>query len=479
MSKKKKSFDELLEDALLTEEEQPYVIPNNWVWSKAGNIGKNIRGVSYKKQDIEPNKNVNNVLIIRGGNIQDGRIVNQNDNVYIPEVLVKDEQKLQKGDVVIVSSTGSSKVIGKAASVPEEFVGESFGAFLTTIRPNEQINSDYFGQFYQTNNYRKLISSLAKGSNINNIKKEHLVNIPFPLPPLNEQKRIAEKLERLLGKIEEAKQLIEEAKETVRLQKMTLLDNAFHGELTKYWRKINNTDSEGQQNKHFEEGLNPLPIGWKWTRLNDVCDKITDGTHHSPKSYSSGHFMYITAKNIKENGVVLDNVTYVSKEVHDEIYARCDVKENDVLYIKDGATTGIATVNYFKEEFSLLSSVGLLRPKKDILLPEYLSFCLNSPSTKRRMLGMMSGNAIRRLTLKKIKDGLIPLPPIDEQREIVSILTKIRTLNGKLESCIKLSDNIKTLKSSILSKAFRGELGTNNQNEESAIELLKKVIQEK
>lgn len=91
---------------------------------------------------------------------------------------------------------------------------------------------------------------------------------------------------------------------------------------------------------------------------------------------------------------------------------------------------------------------------------------------------MISGNAITRLTLKKIKQGIIPLPPFDEQEIIVSILEKVNSVDEQLDCVTNLEDNINNLKQSILSKAFRGELGTNDPSEESAIELLKEVLQD-
>lgn len=97
-------------------------------------------------------------------------------------------------------------------------------------------------------------------------------------------------------------------------------------------------------------------------RLVSICLKVTDGTHHSPDNFPTGEYKYITAKNIKSNGIVLDDITYVTAEVHKEIFARCNPEFGDILYIKDGATSGIATVNTLHEEFSMLSSVALLKP---------------------------------------------------------------------------------------------------------------------
>lgn len=155
-------------------------------------------------------------------------------------------------------------------------------------------------------------------------------------------------------------------------------------------------------------------------RLSDVCERIMDGTHFSPTSTEKGEYRYITAKNIKEWGIALDDVTYLSKKDHDEIYRRCPVKKGDVLYIKDGATTGIATINPLEEEFSLLSSVAVLRGKAGVLDNRFLVAYLNSPIGKQHMLGMMSGVAISRLTLTKLNNAEIPLPPLEIQREIVA-----------------------------------------------------------
>ena len=105
-----------------------------------------------------------------------------------------------------------------------------------------------------------------------------------------------------------------------------------------------------------------LPEGWSWARLGTVCSKVTDGTHHSPNNYPIGEYKYVTAKNIKLNGIILEDITYVTAEVHKEIFSRCNPEFGDILYIKDGATSGIATINTLHEEFSMLSSVALLKP---------------------------------------------------------------------------------------------------------------------
>src|SRR5262245_44624206 len=130
---------------------------------------------------------------------------------------------------------------------------------------------------------------------------------------------------------------------------------------------------------------------WPLAPLAEACVLITDGTHHSPTNTPTGAFRYVTAKNIRPWGLDLGDITYVDSDTHREIYARCPVEQDDVLYIKDGVTTGLAIVNPLREPFSLLSSVALLRPRKDLLLPRFLAHWLNDSNTFELMTSRMSG----------------------------------------------------------------------------------------
>ena len=204
--------------------------------------------------------------------------------------------------------------------------------------------------------------------------------------------------------------------------------------------------------------LRDLPAGWRWVQLGEVCDKITDGTHHSPTNGPSGQFKYVTAKNIKPWGLDLTDITYVEEDVHREIYSRCDVRKDDVLFVKDGATTGRVTVNHLDEEFSLLSSVGVLRPGKE-LLPKYLMYALQEPSVKDNMLANVAGVAITRLTLTKLKASAIPLAPIEQQRHIVAEIEKqFSRLDEAIANLKRVKVNLIRYKAAVLKAAVEGKL---------------------
>lgn len=176
-----------------------------------------------------------------------------------------------------------------------------------------------------------------------------------------------------------------------------------------------------------------LPDSWVWSRLGAVAKKITDGTHHSPANFATGDFKYLSAKNIKSWGIDLTDVTYVPSSVHQEIYSRCDPEYGDILYIKDGATTGVLTVNTLTEQFSLLSSVGVVKPSCGVT-SAYLALLMRSPFFYQAMRDGMTGVAITRVTLSKLGAALVPLPPLAEQSRIVARVDELMRLCDALEA---------------------------------------------
>lgn len=194
--------------------------------------------------------------------------------------------------------------------------------------------------------------------------------------------------------------------------------------------------------------------GWRLARLGEVCEKITDGTHHSPVNGSKGTFKYITAKNIRPWGLDLSDITYIDAATHAEIFSRCDVRIDDVLMVKDGATTGRLALNTLDEPFSLLSSVGVLRPGPE-LLPKYLLYVLQSPSVKDRLLAQVAGVAITRLTLKKLKESCIPVAPLSEQHRIVAeIEEQLSRLEAGVAALKRVQANLKRYTSSVIASTF-------------------------
>lgn len=236
--------------------------------------------------------------------------------------------------------------------------------------------------------------------------------------------------------------------------------------------------SKKKDNEDIEKVPFEVPQGWVWTKLPYVTTKITDGTHHSPESYPKGDYLYVTAKNIKRWGIDLSEITYVDKDTHNEIYSRCNPEYGDILYIKDGATTGIVTINTIKLPFSLLSSVALIKPSKEIC-NKYLLYYLQSSICYDNVRESMKGVGITRITLRQIETWSIPLPPLAEQHRIVSEVEKYFSLIDILEENENdLQQSIQKAKSKILDLAIKGKLVEQNEEDESASVLLERIKEE-
>lgn len=425
---------------------------------------------------------------------------------------------VDENDVVMVWDGARSGLVGKG-------IYGALGSTLMRLKPF--IVSPEF-LFHFLNSKFSYLNSNTKGTGIPHIDPSILWGIKFPLPPLKEQKLITSKIEELLSGLDNGEEDLRLGQAQLELYRQTLLKNAFSGELTKEWRKDNMPidareitqqikerrnkiyekelglwneeikawEDEGKINKRPQKPRSPsefprlspsqlsqlphIPNNWVWEKLGNVCLKVMDGTHFSPKNYPEGDYIYITAKNIQEGRIDLENITYVSEEDHKAIYARCDVQRGDVLYIKDGATTGRAAINDIDEEFSLLSSVGVFRTFQDLLIPKYLEYYLNSAITRDRMLSRVAGVAITRLTLVKLNNSSICICSPKEQEKIIEILETQFSIIDNLEKTIDFHlEKSRALRQSILKKAFEGKLVNQVTNTEPASDLLLRIEEQK
>ena len=511
MAKNKKveiSLEEKLKQALVLVEEQPYKIPNNWVWTRLGEVINIYRGLSYTKNDeVE-----NGYLVLRGNNLTDNGLAFL-ENIYVDEKVAKKGIEIKKDDVVLVSSTGSSKVIGRACVVEKDYEKTTIGAFLLLCRPKEIIVKKWIHYIFKTLRYRLYISEQAKGTNIKNIKNEYLENFYIPLPPLNEQKRIVEKLDFLFDKTKKAKEIIEEIKVDIENRKISILDRAFKGILTSKWinenkvsdvkellKSINDekikkweedciqAEKDGNKKpkkpiiKEIEDMIVPveeqpykIPDSWVWVRLGDIYNLFTGNSiPESEKTIKyinlSNGYKYIATKDISydgeinyENGVIIP--------YNEEKFKVA--KANSSLLCIEGGSAGrkagivdrdVCFVNKlccFESNSNLESKIIYYYIKSENFLSLF----------RESMNGLIGGVSLN--NLKKIE---FPLPPLEEQQEIVRILDEVLENENKVKELLELEERIDILEKSILNKAFKGELGTQNSEDEFALELLKKII---
>ena len=208
-------------------------IPSSWRCVALGNAGSLIRGITYTKLDAASEPLENYLPILRANNI-DGSL-NFDNLVYVPSKLVNAEKKISIGDIVIAMSSGSKRLVGKSARAKTNFIG-SFGAFCGVFRPDMAMNSRYTAFFFESPEYRNTISEASSGSNINNLRREHILEMPFPLPPLEEQRRIVAKLESLFSKLEVGVLALQRARGLLKRYRQSLLRDAVEGKLSAEWR---------------------------------------------------------------------------------------------------------------------------------------------------------------------------------------------------------------------------------------------------
>ena len=447
------------------EDEIPFAVPEGWAWCRLGNYIDVRDGTHDSPKYVETGYPfVTSKNLINGkidfSNVQ--YISEQDHKNYIQRSHVEDNDIL----FAMIGSIGNPVLIKK----DREFSIKNVALFKAYEK--EQTDMKFVLLFLLW--IQEDLKKIAKGGMqpfipLNLFRRE----IFIPLPPLSEQQRIVAKIETIFAQIDLLGQNQADLQTAVKQAKSKILDLAIRGKLVpqdpadepaslmlerlraEKEAKIaagemkrgkndsyiyrNPTDNcyyqkytDGCEENISDEIPFDVPAGWAWCKLPEVCRKpITDGTHNSPSNSASGDFLYITAKNIKNLAICLDDATYISKEIHESIYSRCSPELNDILLTKDG-TIGEVAVNNLNYPFSMLSSIALIKPSNEIL-SWFLAYILISDLLQNKMKKEAKGSALKRIILAQINDFLIPLPPLAEQQRIV---TKIEELFAQFDSII-------------------------------------------
>ena len=180
-------------------------LPQGWYSVTVNDVCSIIGGVSYNKADIQDT----GIRVLRGGNIQNGKVIVCFDDVFIPLSYQNNDNQVQHGDIIVVASTGSQTLIGKTGFADRDIPKTQIGAFLRIVRLKQKALSPYIRLIFQTDDYKGYIRNVAKGSNINNVKNAHLQNYQIYLPPLEEQQRIVQKIEELFSVLDNIQKALE------------------------------------------------------------------------------------------------------------------------------------------------------------------------------------------------------------------------------------------------------------------------------
>ena len=251
--------------------------------TKVKNLAKQIRGVSYKPEDLHDSLDKDSVILLRANNIDEGKI-NFDDVVYVDKSKVSDEQYLKVGDVLICASSGSKQLVGKAASVVFDSPC-TFGAFCKVVRPNNNV-TDYLGKYFQSGVYRRKISEVAIGANINNIRNEHIDSLELPIYEPAQAQRIVEKIGLLQNIIDNRKCELSKLDELIRARFVEMFGDPISNDK-----------------------------GWNTDPITAVCSRIYGGGTPSKghPEYFEGSIPWVSPKDMKSD-VITDSIDHITKK---------------------------------------------------------------------------------------------------------------------------------------------------------------------
>lgn len=379
----------------------------------------------------EVNDESSGIKVIRTTNFSNIGKLNLNKEVVLRKIESDkvNKKRLMVGDTIIEKSGGSpEQPVGRVVFFEEN---ELFlcNNFTSILRPNKELVEPKYLMYLLFNLYRqrKVLKFQNKTTGIINLKLDQYLNKTIVDIPAKEIQL------KVVNALDQAFDLIEKRQSQI----------AALGELTKSVFLEMFGDPVLNLNNYAD------------SKLSDLCLKITDGTHHSPPMVGKG-VPYVSAKHLGKGYIdFFSNPAYISHEEHEKIYKRCDPVKGDVLYIKDGATTGIAGINHYDFEFSMLSSLALIKPDLNQLNNYYLVHYLNNSRIKDNILNNMSGGAIKRLTIKKINNLNIVVPPISLQNTFMESVVNIEKQKEKMNKGL---EELKSLYASLLQKSFQGEV---------------------
>lgn len=454
MPKKKTALtiEERLQQVLVPAEEQPYEVPENWVWVRLESVASwGSGGTPSRKHEEYYN---GDILWIKTGELNNGWIYDTEEKIT-DEGLKKSSAKLFPPYSVLIAMYGAT--IGKVAILG---VPATTNQACACAVCNQSLLYMYL--FYYCISQKNVFIEKGKGGAQPNISQIILKQHPIPLPPLSEQQRIVERIEELFAKLDEAKERLQEVADSFAVRKAAILHKAFTGELTKQWRRENGVSDES----------------WEEKKLGEVGSWLGGGTPSTSREeyWENGNILWITSKDMK-SAVIEDTLMKVNEIGVKNSSANYIEKPALLVVMRSGILRRTFPVAMVKKPFTVNQDLKAIIPDKDDL--EFLYWMLLSNEQRILDTCMKNGTTVESINSNALKDLTFKCPTIPEQHEIVrlidDLLERERSAQQATEQALA---SIDLMKKSILARAFRGELGTNKASEASALELLRQVLAE-
>lgn len=394
----------------------------SWPIVRVGEIAEQVRGVAYPKSDVWTEARPGTVPLLRASNIVDGEI-ELSDLLHVSNTHVREHQMLRSGDILIATSSGSLSAVGKAAQAQKNF-SVTFGAFCKVVRPKPAVYSRYIGHFFQTPGYRSLISSLASGANINNIRNEHIDNLEIALPPFPEQRRVATILD-------QAGQLRRQAKSAC--AKIKALDSAIFNKLF------------GDLGRFTASPLGEL-VESQRIGLVRASDELGDDKRYP----------YVRMNAIGRDGDILMGTLQTTDASLAEVGAYA-LRDGDFLFNTRNSRELVGKTAVWRGHGDYLFNNNIMRIRfKPEFSSDFAQFAFSDPTIRHQIETRKTGTtSVFAVYWRDLKTLLIPVPPSDLQATFSEHL--IRTSALKKAARQRL-DYLDSLFASLQRRAFQGEL---------------------
>lgn len=466
MPKKKTALtiEERLQQALVPVEEQPYEVPENWVWVRLGEVVDVLNGDRGKNYPAKSTLSKEGIPFISAANLCDNIVV-EDDLLCMSE---EQYSKLSAGKLmlndIVLCIRGS---LGKHGKFP--FKKGAIASSLVILRSKDRgrLTDGYVMQYLDVPLFYDEIKKYDNGTAQPNLAAKNLELFSFPLPPLSEQQRIVERIEELFAKIDEAKERLQEAADSFAVRKAAILHKAFTGELTQQWRRENGVSDES----------------WEEKKLNEIC--ITRaGYAFNSKEFSSNGYQIIRMGNLYGGKLLLDrSPVFIDEKILDEkIIEKSIIQKGDILITLTGTKYkrdyGYAVLVTITGKMLLNQRILSLRPKTDNA--DFICYCLQTKEFRDVFFSNETGGVNQgNVSSKFVENISIKCPTLSEQHEIVRLINDLLARERSAQQAAEQAlASIDLMKKSILARAFRGELGTNKASEASALELLRQVLAE-
>ena len=443
---KELTAEEKLEQALVPVDEQPYPVPENWCWTYIGNgfnvtSSKRVHKKDWVNAGIPFYRTRELVKLSEYGHIDNELFISK--ELY--EKLVGDFGRPQIGDILI-SGVGT---IGVPFIIKDNALFYFKDGNVIWFQNKGICLPEFVFYLYKSSFMLNQIHDMSAGTTVDTYTIVNATKTIFPLPPFAEQQRIVNRIESIFAKLDEAKEKARAVVDGFELRKSAILHKAFTGELTEKWRQ--------------EHGV--AKASYKQTNLGSII-QLLSGQDFKPEQYNSSEdgMPYITgASNFDGSHVIINRWTPVPSII---------AKYDDVLLVCKGAGYGKTIIADFNEAH-IARQIMALRVKEG-LLNKFVFYFLQFEYEYLRNNGQ---GLIPGISRKVVLEMPINLPSTEEQLAIISLVERIIEKEQQAkEAAESVLDQIDTMKKAVLARAFRGELDTNDPEDESAVELLKYII---